>query len=251
MKTKEVAQKTRLKRISRSVKAGFCKAARWTAIPVLAAGLMLVPAKAKGDEKVNPLPNKPDVGIIFNGGVYEKLKEPFFGVGFDAGHSPSGWLRVDISGSIMAPIEGESAKVNEARLGLTAPLGERVSVTPWVSHSKYYGDDWEVGAAFHFKMPNGAIHVAPHVVTGGYFPFPIILETNFGLLGVSVAIVPIVNHGWMERPAPIMSVEGALSLALGDSASLYLKAVEVTVIEEVGVAVVGAFNMQGGVRFGL
>lgn len=249
MKTKEIPKENKFRKISSKVATNFRKAARWAAVPVLAAGLMFAPLKANAEE--GEPSQKPDVGITFNGGAYNKLNAPFFGVGLDAGHSPLKWLRIDASASIMGPLGEGKTQWNEARLGLTSPLGEKVSVTPWVSHSKYYGDDWEVGAAFHFKLPNGAIHVAPHVVTGGYFPFPIIFETNFGPLGASLAIVPIVNHGWMERPAPIMSSEAVVSLAIMENLGIYLKGVGVAVIEEAGVAELGAFNFQGGVRFGL
>jgi len=248
VKAKQIPRENKFRKIPTKVATNFRRVVRWAAIPALAAGLMLVPAKAGAEEKTS---KRPEIGITFNGGAYNKLKEPFFGVGLDAGYSLLPWLRADASASLMGPLGEGKTKWNEARLGITAQLSEKISMTPWVSHSKYYGDDWEVGTAVHFKLPNGAIHVAPHIVTGGYFPFPIIFETSFGPLGTSLAVVPIVNHGWKERPAPIMSSEAVLSLAIWENMGIYLKGVGVAVIKEAGVAELGAFNFQGGVRFGI
>ena len=240
-------ERGKIRKAIAAVKTTVRKAGRFAVVPLLAAGLMLVPAKAKADEPRD----KPKASLIFNGGAYDKMESPFIGAGMSVSYSPVGFLTLDALTSVMVRVEeSNSVELNEAGLSATMPITGPLSMTLFGARSQFYGDDWEAGAAFHFKLPNGAIHIVPQVITGGFVPVPVVLDTALGPVNVSIGVITIVNHGAKERPAPLIGGEGVISIPIGDL-ELFAKLFEMTVITPSRDAEVGALSLQAGLKFNL
>lgn len=154
------------------------RAWRWWRVAALVGPLMLAPAiSGAGDAQAKAGGRREKVSATFSGGAYEKLASPFVGAGLSTG-MPAGEFSLDASISILArtaPYPG-SVELDEASVSVSHPLYGPLAVSWFACRSQYYGDAWELGAAFHITPagrggPVTGIHFAPRWSQGGTLRF--------------------------------------------------------------------------------
>jgi hypothetical protein len=237
----------------RAVRAVKRSARRFAGRAVLVAALALggfalyslLPSKAHAEE-----PKQPEKGLSVRafGGVYDKGQTPFGGFGA-SGHLGFKHVKIDALFDVMFP-KLRSSELDTAELDITFPISQYFAFTPFVYSSRYYGDV-PVGAGVAFHIPKLNLHVAPHWCSGNNaVPLPIFWTPSIGngRLNILLKVIPILNHGAMQKPAPLVGGEIMLSMKVYDGVRIYGRVFEMLAKDGEGRVFVGAANAQAGLE---
>lgn len=202
--------------------------------------------KLKAEETKSENQN-PETGLTVSatGGAYDRGNKPFVGAGLSLNVN---YKHVRFNGGIHG-IFGNfgGAELDSVELNITIPAGP-VAFTPFIYHSQYYGGV-PLGAGMAFHIPKLNLHTGPHWCKGNNaVPVPVFWTPSIERLGLMFKVIPVVNHGAMAKPAPILGGEFKVSVKLAENASIYGKGWMMSVRDENGTMFVGPINSQAGVE---
>jgi hypothetical protein len=228
---------------------------KWVAAPVLAAGLMLSPAKAKAEEGQQPAEDtakRPSFTASFTGGAYDQASCPVLGAGMSMSYQPMKRLTIVAMASVLSRVNGSNAlELDELELDLTMPIKGPVSATALFYRSQYYAVLWGAGINVHVQLPHGfTLHVAPQVLNGPLVPIPVSVTSDIGPVSLKLGIVPVVNHSMLDSPAPLIGADASVTVHVG-SMDIFVRGFEMTKRDQDNRFELGVFNVQGGLKFHL